>query len=51
MCWDLGRRGFAADKGRGGSLDRGSRVVSFLPIREEDGDDGEDWLELCPESE
>ena len=48
--WDFGRRGLRAERGRGGRLLNGSREDSFLPTVDP-GEEGEDWLELCPESE
>ena len=49
--WDLGLRGLLAERGRGGKLLNGSRDDSFLPTVEPPGEEGDDWLELCPESE
>ena len=49
--WDFGRRGLLAERGRGGKLLNGSRDDSFLPTVEPPGEEGEDWLELWPESE
>lgn len=48
--WDFGLRGLLAERGRGGKLLRGSRDDSFLPTVDP-GEEGEDWLELWPESE
>ena len=45
------QKAIAQGSGRGGKLLNGSRDDSFLPTVEPPGEEGDDWLELCPESE